>query len=396
MKFSLKQEVLIGVIGNVSRMVPSRSTLPILGNILIVAKLGSVQFAATNLELGIRYTIPCIVTEEGSITVPARLFMEIVASMDKKGVIQIEDTPRTQKITIACGKTKSTLNGIDAQDYPVLPTWETQTEVIGAIETAIEIGKFAQMIYETVYAASTDESRPTLTGVEVSMKDNQIKLACTDGFRLVTRTEESPVNTPLDIPLIVPGRSMSEIGKVASSDGEPNQKMKILIVGNKNQILFHIPGNEKKGIESIEFVSQLIDARFPDYRGIIPRNKTTGAVINVEEFKSALKVAFLFARDNANIVKLCFQSDTENTRSRITISSVSPEMGDTSSSVDAAIAGHELEINFDVRYLIACIDHINAPSITIEATQPTRPIKVRPTGADPDGFIAIIMPMQPK
>lgn len=402
-RVSCLQENLAKGLSIVSRAVSSRSTLPVLGNILLEARGSQLRLAATNLEIGINCWVGAKVEDEGAITVPARLLGDFVSSLPPER-IDMELSTRTQTLHLRCARIEANMKGIDASDFPLIPTIsgaedaeDAATQVTGSL-MELEAAGLRKMIDQVVFAAASDESRPMLTGVEVTFRDGTIRMAATDGYRLSvrsTRVESSAM--PADTTVIIPARSLSELGRI-SGDGDEGRKINVLLPEQtRNQVLFQVWGKSdaKGGFHRVELVSQLIDARFPDYRAIIPKTHTTRTVTDTAALLKAVRVASLFARDNANIVRMEIVSANGSGGGQIKMTAASTEMGDNVNEIDAMVEGSGLEIAFNARYLIDVLSQIDQPQVVIETTQPTRPGTIRPVGMGEDEFLHVVMPMHP-
>ena len=403
MRVSCLQENLAKGLAIVGRAVSTRSTLPVLGNILLDARDNQLRLAATNLEIGVNCWIGARVEDEGSITVPARLLADFVGNLPPDRV-DMELSVRTQTLHLRCARFEANIKGIDAADFPIIPTIGTGAEVesaTAALEGArIELEPLGlrKMVEQVIFAASTDESRPTLTGVEVSFKDARITMAATDGYRLSLRSAVVNGSLPSEpMTVIVPAKSLGEFARV-SADADESRPVQVIVTQARNQILFQIWGKNLEGkggsFHRVELASQLIDARFPDYRAIVPKSHTTRTVVDTTALLKAVRVAFLFARDNANIIRV--KIDPANGSSgTISLTAASAEMGDAVNEIDAMVEGQELDIAFNAKYLIDVLSQIEQPQVVLETTQPTRPGTIRPVGMGEEEFLHVVMPMHP-
>jgi len=399
-RVSCLQENLAKGLSIVNRAVSTRSTLPVLGNILLEARGNQLRLAATNLEIGINCWIGATVEDEGAITVPARLISELVASLPPD-VVQMDLSVRTQTLHLRCARIDANMKGIDAKDFPLIPTIsgaedadDAATQIDG-MRIELESVGLRKMIGQVVFAAATDESRPTLTGVEVKFHDGRISMAATDGYRLSVRSAqvEGLDSSPRE-PLIVPARSLNELGRI-SADGDESTRITVLVPEqNRNQILFQVIGRPdmKGAFHRVELVSQLIEARFPDYRAIIPKSHSTRTVVNTSDLLKAVRVASLFARDNANIVRMTI-TPPNGSNGQIKVTATSTEQGDNVNEIDAMVEGSGLDIAFNAKYLIDVLTQIEHPQVVIETTQQTRPGTIRPVGMGEDEFLHVVMPM---
>jgi DNA polymerase-3 subunit beta len=401
-RVSCLQENLAKGLSIVGRAVSSRSTLPVLGNILLEAKDNELRLAATNLEIGVNCWIGAKVEDEGSITVPAKLLSDFVNNLPPERV-DLELAVRTQTLHLRCARYDANMKGIDAADFPIIPTTGTgtqqddQEDVLDGTRIELETLGLRKMIDQVTFAASSDESRPILTGVEVNFQTAKLTMAATDGYRLSVRSihlDKPFVDESMTV--IVPARSLGELGRIIA-DADAERPVQVLVTQARNQIIFQIWGksNTRGGFHRVELASQLIDARFPDYRAIIPKNHVTRTVVDTAALLKAVRVAQLFARDNANIIRVAVGPGNGEGTGYVKLTATSAEMGDSVNEIDAMVEGTELEIAFDARFLIDVLNQIDEPQVVLETTQNTRPGTVRPLGMGEDEFLHVVMPMHP-
>jgi DNA polymerase-3 subunit beta len=373
MKVSCLQENLAKGLSIVGRAVSPRSTLPVLGNVLLATDAGRLKLSATNLEVGINCWIGAKVEEEGAVTVPARTFIDLINALPPDRV-DMELVVRTQTLNLHASRSEANIKGIDAQEFPLVPVPEGE----GGISVEADVLRTA--IDQVAFAAATDESRPILTGVLAKFEDTQLTLAAADGFRLSVRTIPLSHTVPDPFSVIVPARALTELGRVS---GEQKEPIVITVTPTRNQVLFQLT--------DIVLVSQLIDGNFPDYRQIIPRERTTHTVMDTAAFLKACKTALIFARDAAHITRLHVKPGSELAPGHVIISATSAETGDDVSELDASIEGEEVEVAFNVRYLIDLLSVVGTPQIALDTTTSSSPGVVRPMG-DVE-YTHVIMPM---
>ncbi len=294
MRLSILQENLAKGLSIVGRAVSSRSTLPVLGNILLSTDDGRLKLAATNLEVGVSCWLGAQVEDDGAITLPARLLTEWVGSVPAEK-INLEMVVRTMSVNLKCARFESNIKGIDASEFPLIPTAD------GERSLGLPPATLRKIIDQVAFAAADakDTSRPSLTGVLARFEGDRLTLAATDGYRLSVRRTILPMPAPADHSVIIPARSLQEVSRI-SGECDPDQPVELAVAAARNQILFRMKGRgegEKGAFHQVDLVSQLIDAKFPDYNAIIPKNYTTRTVIDTAAFQRALKVASLFARD---------------------------------------------------------------------------------------------------
>ena len=372
MKLTITQAQLAYGLGIVSRAVSPRSTLPVLNNILIATDKGRLRLSATNLELGITCWIGADIEEEGSITIPARIFFDLVNTLPSNKV-NLSLNTRTQTLNIHCGTSNFDIKGIDAQEFPPMPSPDLSSGV------ELNIADFKEMIHQVSFAASTEESRPVLQGVLMEINNNKLSLAATDGFRISVRTAELSTSQDKPVKVIIPARSLSELARIAT-DG--NETVTMIVPPDRGQAIFHM--------KNVELVTQLIEGNFPDYRAIIPRSFKTRTVISTNEFLKACRQAEIIAREGNNVIRLNFQPQND-APGTVEFSTQSEEMGSGEVVVDANIEGPELLIAFNVRYLSEVLEVIGTPNTILETNANNTPGLLSPVGND--NFRHVIMPM---
>ena len=391
MRLSILQENLAEGLSIVGRAVSSRSTLPVLGNILLSTDDGRLKLAATNLEVGVSCWLGAQVEDEGAITLPARLLTEWVGSVPAEK-INLEMVVRTMSVNLKCARFESNIKGIDASEFPLIPTAD------GERSLGLPPATLRKIIDQVAFAAADakDTSRPSLTGVLARFEGDRLTLAATDGYRLSVRRTILPVSSPADHSVIIPARSLQEVSRI-SGECDPDQPVELAVAAARNQILFRMKGRgegEKGAFHQVDLVSQLIDAKFPDYNAIIPKNYTTRTVMDTAAFQRALKVASLFARDASDRVMFQIVPGSDTEPGQVILRSTSAEAGDNVAEVDALVEGNGLEIAFNARYLMEVLSVIDTPQVVLETSRSDRPGVFRPVGAGPEEFTHVIMPMQ--
>lgn len=373
MRVSCLQENLAKGLSIVGRAVAPRSTLPVLGNVLLAADNGRLRLAATNLEIGITCWIGAKVEEDGAITVPARTFIDLVNALPQDRV-DMELAVRTQTLNVRSGRFENNIKGIDAQEFPIIPSFEEDS----AIQIAPDALK--KMIEQVVFAAATDESRPILTGVLAKFSGDKLVFAAADGFRLSVRAAPllTPVSKPIEV--IIPARALAELGRVS---GEQKDPISILFPPQRSQVLFHL--------SNVELVSQLIDGKFPDYSAIVPKRYETRAVMDTAPLLKACRAASVFARENSNIARVTIAPGSELAPGHVTVQATSAETGDNAGELDASVEGAQVEIAFNVKFMIDVLSVAGTSQIALETTSPSSPGMIRPIGDD--AFTHVIMPM---
>jgi len=374
MKVTVLQENLSRGVNIVCRAVSPRSTLPVLGNILMATDDGRLRLSATNLEMGITCWIAARIEGEGSTTVPARTLSDLVNTLPVDNV-QLNLDARTQNLNVRCGTTNADIKCIDAQDFPPMPS----IDLDGAVQ--LNVAEFKEMIQQVTFAASTDEARPVLMGVLLTVDKDNVTMAAADGFRLSVRKATLATHTQRPFNLIIPARALNELARVATEGEEP---VYMAVPKGRNQVIFRY--------KDVEVTSQLIDGSFPDYQQIIPRSFKSRTLVSTAALVKACKQAEIFAREGMNVARLDIrQAKGEMQPSEVEISAVSEETGKNETIVEATVDGTGLLIAFNVKFLREALEVIRTPNVVLETSAPNAPGVVKPVGDD--SFLHVIMPM---
>ncbi len=375
MKVSCLQDNLQRALAQVSRAVASKTALPVLSNVLLATDEGRLRIAATNLEIGITTWIGASVDEEGKVTVDARLLNEFVNTLPNAPVQLAVESPR-MTLSVQSGRDKAGINGIDAEDFPVIPRLDGD-----AFVAEVDPQVLREMIGQVEFAAATDESRPVLAGVLARFEGSTLVLAAADGFRLAVREGElaSPVPERLDI--ILPGRALRELARIIGDQTEP---VRLAITASKSQLLVRVG--------ETEFLSRLIEGTFPDFRQIIPREFNTRLEMSRDAFQNAVRRASYFARDNNDVVRLTIHpGEEEFMPGSVEVSATAAERGSSQSFVDASVTGPETQIAFNARYLADVLGVLKNGKVMIGMNGANQAGVVR--SAEAEDYTHVIMPM---
>jgi DNA polymerase-3 subunit beta len=374
-KITCKQQDLSRGLSAVSHGVSSRSTLPILENILVATDHGRLKLSATNLEIGINCWVDAQIHEEGTTTVKAKTLTDFVNSLPQASV-DITVPEGTNVMNVKSLRSSAHIKGMDASEFPLIPSAEGGEEPV-----LLDAALLKEMIEEVAFAAADDDSRPVFTGVLVQVSDEKITFAAADAFRLAVRVAPLPGDDHPRGDILIPARTLTELARILPPEGP----VQMIVTPNRSQVLFHT--------EQLDLVSRLIEGTFPNFRQIIPKEHSTRAVVETKEFAAAVKSAALFARDSSNITRVKINPGDSNglEPGAITIEATAEDLGDSTSIVNAAIDGPELQIIFNVKYLADVLAVIGTPEVALEANAPTRPGVVRPVGSA--DYTYVIMPM---
>ena len=367
MKLSVVQENLHKALGSVGRVVGSRTSLPVLANVLLKTESSRLVVSATNLEIAISCSIGCKVEKEGATSVPARLFSELISGLpsDKLQLVTAGDN-----LSIKTTNFESQLNGIAASEFPTTP--KVTPDAVLHIPAELLVQKLSKV----VVAASADETRPVLAGVYFGLSSQTLTLAATDSYRLA-ETKLTGVKADKDIEVIVPAKTVNELIRIISDSSDD-----VIVSIGKTEVQFEIG--------DISMVSRLIEGKFPNYAQIIPSKSTTSIVLNKTELTSVTKVTSLFARESAHTIKLDFGA------TGLTLSARASEVGENNSLMEGSLKGEAADISINARYLLDALSVIQTPEVEIAVNGKLDPCLIRPITkkADDDNYIHIIMPLR--
>ena len=368
MKCTVSPSALSAALSLVSRAVSARSTLPILGNVLLETGDMGLRLSATNLDLTITATVAAEVSDEGRTTVPARLLTDYVATLSELPCT-LELEPSTQVLRITCGIHRTNIHGIDAVEFPPLPSRDAETTV------ELDSAQLESAIVQTALAASTDEARPVLTGVLVSLGTDKLTLAATDGHRLAVRT--LPVESGPDpaVSVIVPARHLSEVGRAINA-GRPTVALTLSTA--RNQLFFTM--------QDVEISSRLIEGNYPNYAQVIPGESATTVDVPAASLLHETRTAAVLAKDAANVVRLATREGT------LTLITQTAEVGDDEAPMPADVKGDDVQIAFNAKYVLDALGVVDTERVQLGFNGPLSPGVIRPVGRD--DYIYIVMPVR--
>lgn len=365
MKFICLQENLNKGLVQVNRLATSKSSLPILENVLLKTEGGRLKLVTTDLEAVIIQWIGGKTEKEGTITVPARLFSEYISSLPNNK-IELKSENGTD-LAISQDEYEATIKGQVADDFPIIP------EIKDSVFTTISSKTLADALAEVVYAAAIDDSKPVLAGVLFYFDKKSLKLVATDSYRLAEKKITLKESVSATKKIIIPAKTVSELQRALA---ELNEDIEIKV--GESQVLFHS--------KNTDIIARLIDGNFPDYDKIIPDQCSTKAVIERSAFINVVKAASLFAREGGNSIKLKI-----NPKGKVIISATASQVGENTSQTEAQVSGVEGEIAFNARYLLDVLGNLKSQKVSIEISGKLKPAVVKPEGKD--DYLHIIMPL---
>ncbi len=367
MKFTIPQSSLIPALQSVSRSSGIRSTLPVLANVLISARDNQVSLSATNLELGVVKSVKAEVLEDGELTIPCRTFVELVSSLSDE-TLELESVNEQLKITTS--KFKGLLNGIAASEFPAIPlSMDKSVSIDGKV--------LAKVLPEISFAAASEDGRPILTGILTQIKKGTLELVATDGFRLAHKKSALAVDSETSFRALIPRKTFEEVVRLMSEEDDLEQ-VEISTSESQNQIIFKI--------NQTFLSSRLIEGQFPTWEKIIPTHIASHNLVDRVEILKAVKLASVFAKNSANIIKI--QSGPKE----MVLSSEAKELGSQSMSVPVEFEGESLTVAFNSRFLLDALNAAATPKVSLEFSGNLSAALVRPV--DQEDLEYVIMPVR--
>jgi len=366
MKFEALQSNFAKVLGQVNRIVSSRTTLPVLSNLMLSTDKGKVRLSATDLEVAITSFCPAKIEKEGKLTIPARLLSDFVAnnhdeaitfSIEKENILSLKSEHYT-----------ATINGISAEEFPTIPSIPSENVI------KLDSKELADSIKKVIIATAMDETRPVLAGIYFEFRANTLILAATDSFRLAEKKIEL-IESLGEKKIIVPSRTMAEVLRLISGLEDIDT---VLLSFTENQVAFRIG--------ETEVISRLIEGLYPNYAQIMPKSHKIRMVAKNKELLDAVKLSFLFSKNSASNIR--FSSDGKN----IIVSSAASETGETRSKVAAEITGDKVEIAFNARFILDALQIISSEKVALEFNDEASPGAIR--GEKDKNFTYIAMPLK--
>ncbi len=366
MKITIAKDQIIAGLQAVQNVVSTRTTLPILSNVLLKADKGRVEFTATDLDVTVACSVEAKVEKSGATTVPVKKLFGIVRELN--GEIEIE-TDEKNVTSIRSGGSFFKIHGLAADEFPPLPKFKDDKKVALPQETV------RAMLKKTSFAVSTDESRYVLNGIYISLKDGKMTLVATDGRRLALVDEEVELAENATGEFIVPAKAINELNRLLQSTGEVELKF------GENQASFAL--KDDKGF-SVLLITKLIEGNYPNYRQVIPGEAKERIPLNREELLAALRRAEIMTSEKANSVKMTFGKNS------LAITANSPEVGEARESLAVNYKGKEMAIAFNPRYLIDPLAALSEDEVFIELIDELSPGVLKINGP----FLYVVMPMR--
>ena len=362
MKLQVTQENLAKGLNTVTRVANSRSTLPILSNVMLKTIDNRLSISATNLDIAITHYIGSKIDKGGAITVPARLMQDFVSSLpDSILKLDLSD----HKLSIVTDKYQSSINGIPADDFPVMPA------ISGGSKWKLPASDFKKALSQVVIAASSDDTRPVLTGVYFHSRAGEAVAAATDSYRLAEKKlgrHKQPVN------FLVPATAISDVLRIIGDNDK-----EVIVAHDDQQVSFEVG--------DVTLVARLIEGNYPDYRKLIPTKFATTAKMKRSDFTNIAKVSSLFARESAGSITIKVDKDEK----QVSINAIASQLGENTANANAEITGGG-EVTLNSRYLIEALNGFSGSDVEFCFNGKLEPCILRSSGDS--GYLHLIMPLR--
>ena len=362
MKFSIEKDHILEALQKVQSIVGQRTALPILSNVLLEAAEGKLTLSATDMEVSVQTSVQADVKHEGATTLPARRFFSICRDLPSQ-LVEIE-VSKEDVAEIVCGSYNCKLEGLSSYDFPELPKFS------GSSSYELERSVLKDILQKTSYAASTDESRAILNGSLMSFRDGKLTVVCTDGRRLALVEQEVSAAEAVDVDIVVPSKTVSELIKIIDGEG------KAAIKTSPTQMAVEC-GN-------ILLISKLVDGTYPNYRQVIPSQCEERIAIEREVLQSAIRRVSLMLDDQSAAVKIVI---TEN---RMELVTSSPEIGESHENIPVKYSGKDMTIAFNPAYFNAPLKHLDSDEVYLELSDELSPGVIKSNVP----FLYVIMPIR--
>lgn len=367
MKFSINKEQMMTGLQAVQNIVGSRTTLPILSNVLLNARESKLELTATDLDVTVACSVAATVKKTGAITLPVKKLFGIVRELGNSELeLEVDDRNACK---LKAGSSFYKINGLAAEEFPPMAAFSEKKKIVLSQE------RLKGMLKRTSFAVSTDETRYVLNGIFFSFKDHKITVVATDGRRLALMDEEADVNGENQADFIVPTKAIAELNRLLQGTGDVEIKY------TENQAAFKLKGAE--GL-SVEVITKLVEGNYPNYRQVIPAESGERIALAREELLQSLRRVEIMTSEKSNSVKLSF------TKNNLAITANTPEVGEARESMAVNYKGKDLAVAFNPGYLMDPLKALDNDEVFLELTDELSPGVLKINGP----FLYVIMPMR--
>lgn len=365
MNFTITRQNLHNALAAVSASIPSKTTLPVLSNILFEARDGEVRMTGTDLDVAVRVRVPADVKQAGNLTAPGKKLQEIVRELPDSPV---EVTTRGEQIELKCGRSHFKLNGLPADEFPTL----TEVDFSGGL--TVTGANLNGLIHRTAFAVSTEESRPILNGVLWELRDGEMKMVATNGHRLARMSVRVESTGTRSADFIVPPAALSQVQRLFK-DGDS-----IEVARSENHLGFRAA--------STEVYTRLIEGTYPNYEQVIPRDNDKSASIDKKALESAVRRMAVVASDQTHRIRMKFEPG------RVHLNVLTPDLGEGHDELEVGYEGAELEIGFNANYLLEVLRYMPSDEVKFSFKAPERAATMEPIGENAPDYLCLVMPLR--
>ncbi len=367
MKFTITREQLLEGVTAVNAAVPSKTTLPVLANILLEATRDGLRLSGTDLDIAVGTTVAASVDQEGAITLPARKLHELVRELPSAG-IRIT-TQGEQRVMIECGRSRFKLLGLPREEFPAFPA----VSFDHASKTTA--GDLQKLVSHVAFAASTEESRPILNGVLWQLTTERMRMVATNGHRLAKMEVPLEGTTMEPVELIVPPKALDQLRKLFSAEDE------IEIARSENHLAF-------RSATTVVY-TRLIEGPYPNYEQVIPRENDKVATAEKSSLIAAIRRMSIVASDQTHRIRLGFSDGS------CRLSVTTPDLGEAQEEITVSYEGEAIDIGFNANYLLEVLKFMPTDEVRLTFKAPERAATVEPVGwDDPASYLTLVMPLR--
>jgi DNA polymerase III subunit beta len=368
MNFQITRQNLVQGLAAVSASIPSKTTLPVLSNILIETSPEGVRMSATDLDVGVRVRVPAEVKEAGSLTAPGKKLQEIAKELPDQPV---QISTRGDQIELSCGRSRFKLNGLPANDFPDLP-------VIDFDGGWTADGKdLLSLIQHTSFAVSTEESRPVLNGVLWELRDGEMRMVATNGHRLARMRIPAGPSVESTAQLIVPPAALDQVRRLYKGDET------IRVAREGNQLGFHS--------DATEVYTRLIEGSYPNYEQVIPKDNDKHAIMARGPLESAIRRVAAVASDQTHRIRMEFKEG------RVNFNVLTPDLGEAHDEIEIGYDHDPITIGFNANYLLEVLRYVGTDEVKMSLKAPERAVTVEPVGGEGEtvsDYLCLVMPLR--
>jgi len=367
MNFTITRQNLHNGLAAVSASIPSKTTLPVLSNILFEARDDGVWMSGTDLDVAVRVKVPAEVKEEGSLTAPGKKLQEITRELPDQPV---QVSTRADQIELKCGRSNFKFNGLPADEFPTLPSIEFDGgwQVLGK--------DLHSLIHHTSFAVSSEESRPILNGVLWELRDGEMRMVATNGHRLARMAIPAGSGGIPSADFIVPPAALQHVQRLFKGDDA------LSVARTGNHLGFRA--------ESTEVFTRLIEGSYPNYEQVIPKDNDKVATIGKKALESAVRRMAVVASDQTHRIRMKFEEG------RVHLNVLTPDLGEGHDELEVGYDGEELEIGFNANYLLEVLRYMPTEEVEVAFKAPERAATVVPVpeGENKMDYLCLVMPLR--